>query len=198
MILKHIFPNNMVKVQNVCEEILGVRRKKFYHKYSEDPEWIRDHCYGGIKKETFQRLINNSLHNKNTGELLEAIVEVVDAKSITNIIFQQLYHYPVNCARKSFWISLSHKKGMTESQLKDLCATNYTFECFFELAKLYYKNKGYSVETFSCFLDNFRKGLYSDMYDDMLQELKQTKTKDKEKRVSLLLEISKRKQKFKK
>lgn len=196
MILKHIFQNNMVKVQNVCEEILGIRRKKFYKKYSEDSEWIRDHCYGRIKKETFQRLINSSLHNKNTGELLEAIVEVVDAKSITNAIFQQLYYYPVNCVRKNFWISLSHKKGMTESQLKDLCATNYTFECFFELAELYYKNKKYSVDTFSCFLDDFRMGLYAGMYADMLQELKQITTQNKAKRARLLLEISKQKKEF--
>lgn len=195
MILKHIFQSNMVKVQNVCEEILGIRRKKFYEKYSKDPEWIRDHCYGGIKEEIFQRLINSSLYNKNMGELLEAIVEVVNAKSITNAIFQQLYHYPVNCVRKSFWISLSHKKGMTESQLKDLCTTNYTFECFFELAELYYKNKKYTVETFSCFLNDFRMGLYADMYTDMLQELKQSKTKN---RAILLLEISKQKQEFNK
>ncbi len=56
-----------------------------------------------------------------------------------------LEKYPNESVREEFEVSLAHKK-LTEQQLLALCESRNTFECYFELAALYYENNEYDIQ----------------------------------------------------
>ena len=102
--------------------------------------------------------------------ILEQIIEIIAPENISDEIFDKLFNYPVKSCKDKFLISLSHKR-LSEKQLLALCHTECAFECFFELATLYYEDCKYSYEVFSEFIFMFKNCRYSELFDDLLEEL---------------------------
>ncbi len=87
-------------------------------------------------------------------------------------------------------ISLSHKR-LTEAQLRTLCGEQTAFECFFELAMLYYAEKEHSLEKFAAFVDEFARGRFSYMLPELVSELTSGCTASSEDKHEYLLKLIK-------
>ena len=98
------------------------------------------------------------------------IIDVVDGDCINDLTFEKILIYPQLCVREKMLISLAHKK-LNENQLRSLCDVGIAFECYFELAILYYTEKRYKLETLKAFIQEFSKCKYSYMLDELIFEL---------------------------
>ena len=97
-------------------------------------------------------------------------METTSDSSITDIVFERLMEFPISDERCTLLIILSHKK-LSEKQLLSLCDAGCAFECFFELAALYYTNSKFSSCVFKDFLLKFLQGKFSEMFNDLIYEL---------------------------
>ncbi len=97
-------------------------------------------------------------------------IDLVDGCDINDEIFVQLMQVPDTEAQAHYELSLAHK-ALSESQLHELCARGTWFECFFELAILYY-TKAYPLEKLQDFVEMFHKSKYAYLREELLGELK--------------------------
>lgn len=137
---------------------------------SKNPDWLEENAKGNIDVENLIKLIENSYTNKQYREILPKIIDVTDGSNVNDEIFLKLLNYPYLDVRNEFLISLSHKE-LTEKQLISLCQLGVTFECYFELAILYYTCENFTINQLKKFLEEFKCCKYSDMYPEMISEL---------------------------
>lgn len=171
-----------IDLNDICSKICSEQNSLF--KYARclrnNPDWITDNCTDLLQEDILLRLIDLSCEDKRYTVLLNAVVDVLDGKSVTDKAFYKLVSFPNNSVAESLKISLAHKT-LSESQLLVLCSDESIFECFFELAILYYKSPNCDFEKFRNFLDTFSSGKFSYLYEELLLELSGVKTLDEKK-----------------
>lgn len=171
MELYHIF-QEPIELELLVENIISNKKNLDFliRMIDKNPDYIEEKCVGTINEQLLIELISLGIKFPESKYLIIAIIDFVDEACITNSVFNKLCNFPCTDTKESFIISLSHKK-LSESQLIYLCRIGITFECYFELACLYYTNKQYSIEKLSKFLHDFHEGSYGDMYAELINEL---------------------------
>lgn len=133
------------------------------------PDWVDEHCTGILLEASLSAATLVCRQHLELLPLFVQIVEYAKENAISDCVFDQLMHFP-ECARDEFVVQLSHKH-LPENQLIALCKTGIAFECFYELALLYYTDAQYSVMHLKTFLAVFSSGKYGDQYPYLLAEL---------------------------
>ena len=136
----------------------------------KDPDWLENNSNREISCLTLLRIIERGYHSQKYESFLTYIIDVVDGDCINDLTFEKILIYPQLCVREKMLISLAHKK-LNENQLRSLCDVGIAFECYFELAILYYTEKRYKLETLKAFIQEFSKCKYSYMLDELIFEL---------------------------
>lgn len=166
------FSQKHIDLNLLCLRI--VKSKFFLYVYymfaKHNPNWIEENCCGKVDSDLLSYVISMSEYDYKCLLILEQVIEFVNDSSITDEIFNKLFHFPLKTAREGFLISLSHKR-LSEKQLLLLCYEECAFECYFELAILYYTDSKYSFEIFSKFILKFSISKYGELLEDMLREL---------------------------
>ena len=135
-----------------------------------NPNWLEENIRGEISSGTLMEIISLSYQSEKYSLLLVNIIDFIEESNINNQIFFQMVRHP-NCQmRDALQISLAHKK-LNEEQLRYLCNQEIAFECYFELAILYYIEKVYTIEILKTFIEEFKRCKYSYMMDDLIEEL---------------------------
>lgn len=167
-----IFFQKDIDINCFCEKILGSKSTIFISNVllKCNPDWIQEKCFGNVTPNTLINLIDLSIKNQKAIPILEQILETVSDSSITDTVFERLMEFPISDARCTLLIILSHKK-LSEKQLLSLCDVGCAFECFFELAALYYTNSKFSSRIFEDFLLKFLQCKFSEMFNDLIFEL---------------------------
>lgn len=167
-----IFFQKDIDIDCYCEKILESKSIIFISNVllKCNPDWIQEKCFGNVTPNNLIDLIDLSIKNQKVTPILEQILETASDSSITDIVFEKLMEFPIPDARCTLLIILSHKK-LSEKQLLSLCDVGYAFECFFELAALYYTNSKFSSCVFENFLLKFSQCKFSEMFNDLVYEL---------------------------
>ncbi|MHB1453660.1 MAG: hypothetical protein ACYCYM_06885 [Saccharofermentanales bacterium] len=135
-----------------------------------NPDWISENSFGRVEDCTLIKLIHKSYKSKKLQVLLVSIVDSLDGENISNSVFELLYDYPVNGVKKELWTALCHK-SLAENQLLKLCELDFTWECYYELAILYFVNARYTQQDIIDFIIKFSKSSFFYMHDDLVKEL---------------------------
>lgn len=167
-----IFFQKDIDINCFCKKILGSKSTIFISNVllKCNPDWIQEKCFGNVTPNNLIDLIDLSIKNQKAIPILEQILETTSDSSITDTVFERLMEFPISDARCTLLIILSHKK-LSEKQLLSLCDAGYAFECFFELAALYYTNSKFSFCVFENFLLKFSQCKFSEMFNDLIYEL---------------------------
>lgn len=161
-----------IDIDYFCEKVLGNKITILISGLllKCNPDWIQENCFGNVTPNNLIHLIDLSIKNQKVIPILEQILETTSDSSITDIVFERLMEFPISDERCTLLIILSHKK-LSEKQLLSLCDAGCAFECFFELAALYYTNSKFSSCVFKDFLLKFLQGKFSEMFNDLIYEL---------------------------
>lgn len=100
-----------------------------------------------------------------------------------------MLRHPNEDTRQQLIINLSHKR-LTEVQLRILCDEQPAFECFFELAILYYAENEHSLENLAAFVDEFARSKYSYLLPELISELTADHTASSEDKYEYLLKLT--------
>lgn len=167
-----IFFQKDIDINCFCEKILGSKSTIFISNVllKCNPDWIQEKCFGNVTPNNLIDLIDLSIKNQKAITILEQILETTSDSSITDTVSERLMEFPISDERCTLLIILSHKK-LSEKQLLSLCDAGYAFECFFELAALYYTNSKFSFCVFENFLLKFSQCKFSEMFNDLIYEL---------------------------
>ena len=161
------FSRKLTNINIVCNDVIHNNNwKSIFHK---NPDWLLDNCFGEIDSNLLYDLVKLRYENKLDFCILYPFVEYATGDVISDNIFDMLLSFE-NKERESFLVSLSHKK-LSEKQLLYLCDIGYTFECYYDLAILYYTDKKYSCDDLKVIIMRFKNGKFSYLYDDLLLEL---------------------------
>ena len=125
----------------ICKRILNKESvlNEYYQKKLDNPDWFEENTAGYVKNQHLDEMIERSYLDEKLCYILQKIVDVID-NNLDEKIFDKLFKYPNKNIRDYFCMSLSHKM-LNEMQLLRLCEPGITFECYFELAILYYRNE---------------------------------------------------------
>lgn len=182
MLLKTTFQNNgdlLLLCNALIENNDGA--KACNDKIRRNPNWIAEN-YGQYLDETvFCEFIDASIERSDLRGVLEAVVDHVNASCVTDKVFKKLINFQCRSIKKRMIVSLAHKT-LSEPQLIDLCNIGTEFECFFELARLYYMSTKHSLGILVKFLENFcSNSQFSYMYQDLICEMYMLKAGTSEK-----------------
>lgn len=157
---------------SLCNNLLNSKYMTFYCncRLNHNSNWIANNFQGVVSEKIFLRFLDDSVKSHRKQRLLVAMVDMLEAPSITNAIFDSIMNYPITTVRDAMDVCLCHKR-LNESQLRTLCYTGNHFECFFELSQMYYSNDNYSLEDVISISNQFKNGPFSYMYLVFLQEM---------------------------
>lgn len=138
-----------IDINVLCRKIISnrIHAQKYIILFRKYLNWAEEHCVGRVTSDVLLDLIEYVSQNHIGFCILEQIVDLADGAVITDEVFEKLFHWPDSEERVTLLISLCHKK-LNEKQLIALCETQYSFECFYELAALYYTEAKFSTDLF--------------------------------------------------
>lgn len=154
-----------------------------------DPFWTEKNSGSPISAETLTELVRASYENRRLWSVLAELTDAVGAASVSDAAFDAMLRHPNEDTRQQLMISLSHKR-LTEVQLRTLCDEQPAFECFFELAILYYAEKEHSLEKFAAFVDEFARSKYSYLLPELISELTADYTASSDDKHEYLLKLT--------
>lgn len=156
------FSKNVIK-SNVYSFVVNVLLKIY-------PDWAETKLTGEIDNDLLRNFIDLSADNPRYNRIVYTIIDTKLSDNIPDDLFDRIVNFHDYETRLNLIISLSHK-SLSEKQLIYLCNIGMTFECFFELATLYYTDMSFSDRTLLRFLKSFQLTKYSEMYKELLLEL---------------------------
>lgn len=171
MISQNTSPNP-TNLNDLCLSVLRNEDEMMsaIEKLSYEPDWIVDNYFGIVDESVLTQIIALADISQSCENLVLAIFDAVDDSSITDNIIDKAFSIESENLKEQVLIILSHKH-LSENQLIRLCETKLTFECYYELAALYYSNKQFSIQNLKDFLESFKKSPYSEQYNDLIAEL---------------------------
>lgn len=147
-----------------------IRVEKFLSFLRKNQNFFEENVAGEIEKSTLIKILEKGNKNREYGKLLVNLIDIIDEKVIDDVVFEKIIFFSNKEIRESLIVSLVHKK-LTEQQMLYLCNYGRYFECYFELAILYYVSKDYSLEKLEAFIEEFSKCKFSYMLEELLNEL---------------------------
>lgn len=135
-----------------------------------NPDWLTQNYSGDIPEAILLGFIDVSCNSLIVQKTLSSLIDVVQPECITDKVFKKIINYPDINTRELLITCMAHKK-LTEAQLIQLCDVGSEFECFFELALLYYRDDNYSVDLLAELLKKFKNSRFGYMYSELLDEL---------------------------
>lgn len=167
-----VHSNNTVNINKFIRLALTSKVSVFFFdiKLKYNPDWIEESCCGDLDYELLKKLIESACVNERYCRILYEIIEIFVNDSMPDSVFNRILDFPNEKYRQQFLISLAHKQ-LNESRLLALCNTECAFECFFELAALYYTDSSFSQDIFKSFLQRFSQCGYFELLNDLLTEL---------------------------
>ena len=159
-------------IEYIISEIINnsLNIDNFLQILDNDSNWIEDNIRGEISHSTLAKIVEASYNNKKYSTLLSYIIEIINGDVIDDFVFEKIINHPNKHIKNRVLISLAHKK-LKENQLRYLCNTGIAFECYFELAILYYTENKYSLKSLKDFIREFSKSKYSYMREELIFEL---------------------------
>ena len=167
-----IFSKRSIDVNELCKDVI----KSNVYSFAVNallklyPDWAETKLVGEIDNDLLISLIDLSGNNQKYNRIVYSIIDTKLSENIPDDLFNYIVNYHDYETRLKLIISLSHK-SLSEKQLIYLCNTENAFECFFELAALYYTDSSFPDSTLLYFLNNFKSTKYSEMYKELLLEL---------------------------
>lgn len=76
---------------------------------------------------------------------MTCIIDTIPESVIDDFVCEEILCYPDENMRVKMLVSIAHK-SLSESQLQPLCNLGFSFECYFELAILYYVESKYPLQ----------------------------------------------------
>ena len=147
-----------------------IRVEKFLSFLRKNQNFFEENVAGEIEKSTLIKILEKGNKNRDYGKLLVNLIDIIDEKVIDDVVFEKIIFFSNKEIRESLIVSLVHKK-LTEQQMLYLCNYGRYFECYFELAILYYVSKDYSLEKLEAIIEEFSKCKFSYMLEELLNEL---------------------------
>ena len=144
----------------------------FLQLLDDNPDWIEDNISGEITYSTLSEIIEVGYTDQKYGMFLTYIIELIEGCIIDDFMFDKIVFYPYNDIKEKMLISLAHK-SLKENQLCRLCDLEISFECYFELAILYYTESEYQLETLKRFIGRVLESRYSYIIKELVMELKE-------------------------
>ena len=144
----------------------------FLQLLDDNPNWIEDNINGEITYPTLLKIIGVAYTDQRYGLFLTYIIEIIEGSFIDDFMFNKIIFYPYEDMKERMLISLAHKP-LKENQLRCLCDLEISFECYFELAILYYTESGYSLETLKRFIGRILESRYAYIIKELVAELKE-------------------------
>lgn len=157
------FNLNLVMDNSMYIKILLKNLKK-------NPNWIEDNLIGDIESDTLLKFLRASCRRRKYRIIMPDVIELANASAFNEEVFDFVLHYPEKTLRDELLISLCHKK-LKEDQLIVLCEQEISFECYFELAILYYSNTKYQIEDLMRVITTFHNSKYSYMKKELLMDI---------------------------
>ncbi len=169
-LLKYFLKNK--SLEQIAKMILEVPAilDVFLLMLEKNPDWLEENVSGRISSSTLLELLERSYDSQKHSEFLTYLIEPVNGNDINDLIFEKILSHPDNDIKEKLLISLSHKK-LKENHLRCLCNEGIVFECYFELAILYYTKGIYAMDIFTSFMKNFLECKYSYMAEELITEL---------------------------
>lgn len=161
-------------INSICIHSINSKsyRKKLYKKLQSDWNYLESHYKQvAISSNILSDFLDLSIHDRYAAEILCQIVEIAEPSSFSNCIFQKIINHPDEAIRNRCIVSLSHQQ-LPKEFLKDLCATNLCFECYFSLILLAYTDSSISVAELNDAISSFDNSPYSDMWTELIAEIK--------------------------
>ncbi len=171
MISQNIFPKS-TDLNDFCLRVLRNENELMssIKRLSYEPDWIIDNYFGTVDENVLIHIISLADTGRFCESIVLAIFDAVTDSSITDNIIDKVFSIESEILKEQILIILSHKH-LSENQLIKLCETKLTFECYYELASLYYSKKEFSVQILKDFLESFKKSLFSEQYNELIEEL---------------------------
>lgn len=173
--------SNKKDVNLVCKDIVANQMCSSYFRYiSATPGWLEDNCASTLLEQSLFDLICVGRQDKHYGPILVQFVEYATPEAITDRIFHALLTLS-NAVREDIIVCLSHKL-LCPRQLKTLCATDVTFECYYTLAIYQYQHPECSVSDLHETINNFRDSKFGAQLPYLLKEISSSASDNIEKR----------------
>lgn len=154
-----------------------------------DPCWTEKNSGSPISAETLTELVRASYSERRLWSVLAELTDAVVAASVSDAAFDAMLRHPNEDTRQQLIINLSHKR-LTEVQLRILCDEQPAFECFFELAILYYAEKEHSLEKFAAIVHEFARSKHSYLLPELISELTADHTASSDDKHEYLLKLT--------
>lgn len=162
--------------------------ESFLNILESEPNWIENNSNSLVSDKILNEFVCASYKKHELGVVLTEVMDAVGVASISDLVFDAIMRHPDENIRQLLLISLSHK-SLRENQLRSLCDEQICFECFFELAILYYTRAEYPIDKFSTFVDEFAKSKYSYLLVELISELMDCYTASSDKKRNYLLKL---------
>lgn len=175
-------------VNLVCRDILvNQKRSEYFALLSANPDWLEENCTAVLSEELLVKLVRLGKKDGAYASVIEQFVDYATPDAITDSVFQDLLSFPEGL-RESMVVCLSHK-SLRSKQLEVLCAANVTFECYYELAILQYRNPEYDVSALKATIEAFRASKFAEQLPVLLKEIAMYSTDSVEKQ-SMIYNLS--------
>lgn len=176
---------NKVDVNLVCEDIVANKMRSCYFKIlSEMPDWLEEHGISDLLEQPLFNLICVGKHNARYARILTQFVDYAMPDVITDSVFNALMKLPKGM-RDDVVVCLSHKE-LSPGQLKHLCATNVTFECYYILAIYQFQHSECSNADLQETLCRFKSSIFGEQLPYLLRELLALPSDNIEKRTTIV------------
>ena len=145
-------------LQQTINKVLDTKTDSVLVSWIQENEGDKEYS---VEEPILIRLIYYTLLHKKARSILADVVALLSHKSITRTVFHMLLYYPDEAIKIDILVILAHM-NLTLYQLRMLCETEITFECFYTLGeKLYLENK-ISVSKFESFIKFFYHSKFKD------------------------------------
>lgn len=136
---------------------------------SENPDWLEENCTVVLSEQLLFELVCLGKNDERYTPILGQFVEYATPEAITDRVFHGLLSFP-EAVREEMVIRLSHK-SLRPQQLKILCATDVTFECYYTLAIYQYSSPECDVSDLQETVCKFRASKFGDQLPLLLEEV---------------------------
>ena len=145
-------------LQQIIYKVLDTKTDSVLVSWIQENEGDKEY---NVEEPILIRFIYHTLLHKKAKEVLCDVVNLLSNKSITRTVFHMLLYYPDESIRTDVLVILAHM-NLTLYQLRVLCETEVTFECFYTLGEKLYLDEKVPVNKFEGFIEFFSHSKFKD------------------------------------
>ena len=154
----------------ICIDIIKKRcNSAYFMLLAKNPDWLEENGTSVLSEQLLFEMICLGKRDNRYVPILVQFVDYATPEAITDRVFDELLSFP-EAMRGDIIVSLSHK-SLCLQQLKVLCATGVTFECFYTLATYQFSNPAYDVSDLQETISKFRTSKFGKQLQILLEEV---------------------------